>query len=118
MWNWPETLVVDDCWRAILSETLLVDTTPGLEDEIHLVMSEHLIVKVEEILKYTVTKAKNELRSLTIAIGEQTSEESTVQFELLLRYNRTTGPTTRVLFEVTNFLTVIYSLKKETNVFN
>ena len=45
MWNWLETFVVDDGWQDCRSETLLVDTTQGLEDEIDLVMSEHLRVQ-------------------------------------------------------------------------
>ena len=40
--NWPESFVGDDDWQDRRSETLLVDTTQGLEDEIHLVMSKHL----------------------------------------------------------------------------
>ena len=35
MWNWPETFVVDDGWQDCRSETLLLDTTEVLEEEIH-----------------------------------------------------------------------------------
>ena len=41
MWNWPETFVVDDGWQDFRSKTLLVDTRQVLEEEIHLVTSEH-----------------------------------------------------------------------------
>ena len=41
MRNWPEIFVVDDGWQDFLSETLLVDTEQGLEEDTHLVMSAH-----------------------------------------------------------------------------
>ena len=44
MWNWPETFVVDNGWQDFRLETLLVDTEQVLEEEIHLVMREHLVV--------------------------------------------------------------------------
>ena len=83
MWNWPETFVVDDGWQDFRSETFLVDTIKVLEEEIHSVMSEQFIVQTEENLNYTMTEITNEFSSITIALGEQTSEESSVQFELL-----------------------------------
>ena len=83
MWNWPETFVVDDGWQDFRSETFLVDTIKVLEEENHSVMSEQFIVQTEENLNYTMTEVTNEFSSITIALGEQTSEESSVQFELL-----------------------------------
>ena len=83
MWNWPETFVVDDGWKDFSSETLLLDTTEVLEEEIHLVMSEHLIVQTEEILDYPMTETRKEHRSLAFASNNETSEELSVQLELL-----------------------------------
>ena len=82
MWNWPETFVVDDRWQDFRFKTLLVDTTQILE-EIHLVMSKHLIVQTEEILDYTMTRTMQEHRSLDFASNNETSEEMSVQLELL-----------------------------------
>ena len=48
--NWSETNKVDDGWQDLRSETLLVDTKQVLEEEIHLVMSEHSIAQTEENL--------------------------------------------------------------------
>ena len=56
MWNWPETFVVDDGWQDCRFETLLVVTTQVLEEEIHLVMSKHLVVQTEKTLDYTMTE--------------------------------------------------------------
>ena len=78
-----ETIVVDDGWQDLRSETLLVDTKQVLEEEIHLVMSEHSIVQTEGKLDYTMTETRNVHRSLTFSLGKKTSEESSVQFELL-----------------------------------
>ena len=83
MWNWSQTFVVDDGWQDFRSETLLVNTEQVFKDEIHLVMSEHLIVQTEENLNYTMTETRKEQRSLTFALSKQTSEESSVQMELL-----------------------------------
>ena len=47
VWNWPETFVVDNGWQDFRSETLLMDTEQGLEEDTHLVMSKHLIVQTE-----------------------------------------------------------------------
>ena len=83
MWNWPETFVVDIGWQDFRSETLLVDTQQVLEEETHLVMSEHLIVQTEETLDYTMTETMKEHRSLAFASNNETSEEFSVQLELL-----------------------------------
>ena len=83
MWNWPETFVLDEDWQDFRSETLLLDTTEVLEEEIHLVMSKHLIVQTEETLDYIMTETRKEHRSLAFASNNETSEELSVQFELL-----------------------------------
>ena len=83
MWNWPETFFVDNGWQDFQSEILLVDTQQVLEEETHLVMSEHLIVQTEETLDYTMTETMKEHRSLAFASNNETSEEMSVQLELL-----------------------------------
>ena len=83
MRNWPETFFVDNGWQDFRSEILLVDTEQVLEEEIHLVMSEHLIVQTEETLDYTMTETMKEHRSLAFASNNETSEEMSVQLELL-----------------------------------
>ena len=83
MWNWPETFFVDNGWQDFRSETLLVDTEQVLEEEIHLVMSEHLVVQTEETLDYRMTETMQEHRSLAFASNNETSEEFSVQLELL-----------------------------------
>ena len=81
--NWSETIVVETCRDDFHSEILLVNTKQVLEEEFHLVMSEHSIVQTEEKLIYTITETKKEYRSLAFATSKQTSEELSVQFELL-----------------------------------
>ena len=83
MWNWPETFVVDNGWQDFRSGTLVVDTQQVLEEETHLVMSEHLIVQTEETLDYRMTETRKEHRSLAFASNNETSEEMSVQLELL-----------------------------------
>ena len=83
MWNWPETFIVDDGWQDFRSENLLLDITEVLEEEIHLVMSEHLIVQTEENLDYPMTETRKEHRSLAFASNNETSGEMSVQLELL-----------------------------------
>ena len=83
MWNWPETFVVDNGWQDFRSETLLVDTKQVWEEGIHLVMSEHLVVQTEETLDYRMTETRKEHRSLAFASNNETSEEMSVQLELL-----------------------------------
>ena len=83
MRNWPEIFVVDDGWQDFQSETLLVDTEQVLEEEIHLAMSEHLVVQTEETLDYRMTETRKEHRSLAFASNNETSEEMSVQLELL-----------------------------------
>ena len=50
MWNWPRTSVEDVGWQDFRSESLFVVTTQVLEDAIHLVMSERLVMRTEENL--------------------------------------------------------------------
>ena len=83
MWNRPETFVVDNGWQDFRSGTFLVDTQQVLEEETHLVMSEHLIVQTEETLDYTMTETMKEHRSLAFTSNNETSEDPSVQFELL-----------------------------------
>ena len=60
-----------------------MDTEQVLEEEIHLVMSEHLVVQTEETLHYTMTETRKEHRSLAFASNNEASGEMSVQFELL-----------------------------------
>ena len=83
LWNWPETFVVDDGCQDFRSEKLLVDTIQVLEDEIHLVMSEHSIVQTEENLSFIMTETLKEHRSVTFASSIQISKDLSVQVELL-----------------------------------
>ena len=68
--NWPEAFAVDDDWQDFCSKTLLVDTEQVLEEKIHLVMSEHLIVQTEETLDYTMMQTKKEQRSSALASND------------------------------------------------
>ena len=60
-----------------------MDTEQVLEEEIHFVMSEHLVVQTEETLDYRMTETMQEHRSLAFASNNETSEEFSVQLELL-----------------------------------
>ena len=116
MWNWPETFFVDNGWQDFRSEILLVDTEQVLEEEVHLVMSEHLIVQTEETLDYTMTETRKEHRSSAFASNNETSEELSVQLELL----QVMAEVSTVLQDVRQgcSMTLLYFLKKETNVMN
>ena len=122
MWNWPEKFVVDNGWQDFRSETLLVDTKQVLEEEIHLVMSEHLVVQTEENLDYAMTKTRKEHRSLTFTLSKQTSEETSVQLELLQDRTDVSTVLQNVqqgkLFQVKMFYDSTLLLEKETNVLN
>ena len=117
MWNWPETFAVDDRWQDFRSETLLVDIINTLEDEIHLVMSDHLIEQTEENLEYTMTETMKEHQCLAFASKNETSEDPSVQFELLQeRAEVTTGlqkVQQRKLFQMTMFYVVTLLLEEE-----
>ena len=107
MWNRPETFVVDNGWQDFRSGTLLVDTQQVLEEETHLVMSEHLIVQTKETLDYTMTETMKEHRSLAFAANNETSEELSVQLELLQEMAEVSTVLQKVqqgkLFQVTVF---------------
>ena len=107
MWNWPETFVVDNGWQKFQSETLLGDTQQVLEEQTHLVMSERLIVQTEETLDYTMTETMKEHRSLAFTSNNETSEELSVQLELLQEMAEVSTVLQKVqqgkLFQVTVF---------------
>ena len=107
MWNRPETFVVDNGWQDFRSGTLLVDTQKVLEEETHLVMSENLIVQTQETLDSTMTETMKEHRSLAFTSNNETSEEPSVQFELLQKSAEVTTVPQDVqqgkLFQVTMF---------------
>ena len=93
--------------QDIRSGTLLVDTQQVLEEETHLVMSEQLIVQTEETLDYTMTETMKEHRSSAFTSNNETSEEPSVQFELLQKSAEVTTVPQDVqqgkLFQVTMF---------------
>ena len=107
MWNRPETFIVDNGWQDFRSRTLLVDTQQILEEETHLVMCEHLVVQTEGTLDYTMTETMKEHRSLAFASNNETSEEMSVQLELLQKSAEVTTVPQDVqqgkLFQVTMF---------------
>ena len=106
--NRPETFVVDNGWQDFRSRSLLVDTQQVLSELNNiLVMSEHLIVQSEETLDYTMTETMKEHRSLAFTSNNKTSEEPSVQFELLQKSAEVTTEPHDVqqgkLFQVTMF---------------
>ena len=118
-WIWLETFVVDDGWQEFRSETLLLDTTEVLKEEIHLVMSEHLIVQTEENLDYPMMETSKEHRSLEFALNNEVSEELSVQLELLQEMAEMSTVLHRVqqgkLFQVTKFNAVTLLLEEGNN---
>ena len=78
-----ETFIVDNGRQDVRSETLLVDTKQVLEEDIHLGMSEHSISQTKENLNHTMAETRKEHRFLSFASSKQSSEESSVQRELL-----------------------------------
>ena len=113
MWNCPETFVVDDGWQDLRSKTLLVDTTQVLEGDTL------LIVQTEETLDYTMTETMKEHRSLAFTSNNETSEEPSVQFELLQKSAEVTTVPQDVqqgkLFQVTMFYAVTLLLEEGNN---
>ena len=105
--NWSETIIVDNGRQDFRSETLLVDTKHVVEEEIHLVISDHSIVLREQNLKYTMTETRKEHRSLTFSLGKQSSKELSVELELLQESAENTAVQQDIqqgnIFEVTLF---------------
>ena len=110
MRNWPEIFVVDDGWQDFHSETLFVDTEQVLKEEIHLVMSEHLVVQTEETFDYRMTETRKEHRSSAFASNNETSEGLSVQLELLQEMAEVSTVLQKVqqgkLFQVTVFFDI------------
>ena len=106
--NRSETFVVDNGWQDFRSRSLLVDTQQVLSELNNiLVMREHLIVQTEETLDYTMTEIMNVHRSLAFTSNNKTSEEPSVQLELLQKSAEVTTEPHDVqqgkLFQVTKF---------------
>ena len=78
--NWSETIIVEKNRQDFRSETLLVDAKQVVKEE--MVLSEHSIMQTEENLNYTITEERK-YRSLILATSKETSEELSVQVELL-----------------------------------
>ena len=115
MWDWPEIFVVDDGWQDFRSKTL-VDTTQVLEEKMHMVMSEHLIMQTEETLDYPMTETRKEHRSLAFASNNETSGEMSVQLEVLQEMAEVSTVLQKVqqrkLFQVTMFYAVTLLLEE------
>ena len=115
MWDWPEIFVVDDGWQDFRSKTL-VDTTQVLEEKMHMVMSEHLIMQTEETLDYPMTETRKEHRSLAFASNNETSGEMSVQLEVLQEMAEVSTVLQKVqqgkLFQVTMFYAVTLILEE------
>ena len=85
--NWSETIIVEKCRQTSVQKP---SYWTALEEKIHLVMNEHLIVQTDENLNYTMSETRNEHRSSGFASSKQTLKESSVQFELLQENAETT----------------------------
>ena len=120
--NCSETFIVDNGRQDVRSETLLVDTKQVLEEEIHLGMSEHLIMQTKENLNHTVTETRKEHRSLTFALGKQSLEELNVKLELVQESAKVVTVQQDVQqgkqFEVTMFYDSTLLLEEENKCFN
>ena len=75
--NWSETVVVENCRQDFRSETLVVNTTQVLEDEIHFGKSEHSIVQRGEL---ELHNDGNKERALKLSIRNKQTNFGRIDF--------------------------------------
>ena len=81
--NSPDIFVVERNWQEVSTKPLLLEIKQVWQDEMHLAVSDHMIVEQDENMGFPIVEEKNEHESFAIKSNLRTLEEFTVMLDLV-----------------------------------
>ena len=81
--NSPDIFVVERNWQEVSSKPLLLEIKQVWQDEMHLAVSDHMIVEQDENMGFSIVEEKNEHECFAIKSNLRTLEEFTVMLDLV-----------------------------------
>ena len=84
--NSPDKFVVERNWQEVSTKPLLLEIKQVWQDEMHLAVSDHMIVEQDENMGFSIVEEKNEHESFAIESDLRTLEEFTVMLDLVKQH--------------------------------
>ena len=81
--NSPDMFVVERNWQEVSTKPLLLENKQVWQDEMHLAVSDHMIVEQDKSMGFSIVEEKNEHESFAIKSNLRTLEDFTVKLDLL-----------------------------------
>ena len=81
--NSPDIFVVERNWQEVSTKPLLLENKQVWQDEMHLAVSDHMIVEQDKNMGFSIVEEKTEHESFAIKSNLRTLEEFTVMLELV-----------------------------------
>ena len=81
--NSPDIFVVERNWQEVSTKPLLLEIKQVWQDEMHLAVSDHMIVEQDENMGFSIVEEKNERESFAIKSNLRTLGEFTVMLDLV-----------------------------------
>ena len=81
--NSPDIFVVERNWQEVSTKSLLLAIKQVWQDEMHLAVSDHLIVEQDKNMGFSIVEEKNEHESFASKSNLRTLEEFTVMLDLV-----------------------------------
>ena len=79
----PDLFVVERNWQEVSTKSLLLEIKQNCQDEMHLAVGDHVVVKQDTNMGFSFTEEKNGRGSFAIKSNIQTLEEFSVKLDLL-----------------------------------
>ena len=81
--NSPDIFVVERKWQEVSTKPLLLEIKQVWQDEMHLAVSDHMIVEQDKNMGFSIIEEKNEHESFAIKSNLRTLEDYTVMLDLV-----------------------------------
>ena len=81
--NSPDIFVVERNWQEVTTKPLLLENKQVWQDEMHLAVSDHMIVEQDKNMGFPIVEEKNEHESFEIKSNLRTLEDFTVMLDLV-----------------------------------
>ena len=81
--NSPDIFVVERNWQEVSTKPLLLENKQVWQDEMHLAVSDHMIVEQDKNMGFSIVEEKTEHESFAIKSKLRTLEDFTVKLDLL-----------------------------------
>ena len=81
--NLPDKFFVERNWQEVSTKPLLLEIKQVWQDEMHLAVSDHMIVEQNKNMGFSIVEEKNEHESFACKSNLRTLEEFTVMLDLV-----------------------------------